>query len=394
MIFNNFPNYSITKIGFNRLYSSKDNSDMVHLKEDSFVNLKIEDTNNFPSAFDNNNKSFEIKDRLIKDEEWIIQKAYNLYFGINCTKNKEESNKLLGEMNNTGNKLSKIILYLNGDLDEEMNEQEIQHYLGESCSKECKTNMDSISIHLLGVMNENKGDLKVAIEYYQIAAELGNACSLNNLAELYLGNTNSVKRNMPNAIKYFEKASELGNSDSMFHLYKIYSHGISGVERNFKKALEYLEKASEVGDEDATFILAQTYEKGNDIKKNINKALYFYQKASELGSVSSLVKLGMIYYKGGEGVDKNVKKAIQYFEKASELGNVDSFLHLAGIYQRDPNEKDLSKSLFYYEKASKLGRVVFNHNELGFNNFNDIQKSSFDVHSTPSLKINQNSIFV
>eukprot|EP01091_Cochliopodium_minus_P013181 TRINITY_DN417_c0_g1_i1.p1 TRINITY_DN417_c0_g1~~TRINITY_DN417_c0_g1_i1.p1 ORF type:complete len:406 (+),score=147.00 TRINITY_DN417_c0_g1_i1:78-1295(+) len=314
----------------------------------------------YSSKIDSKSSSIVDKIRFTNQEEVseekIIEQAYDLYNGNKCKKNMVECNQLLRNLLENGNKsksLSKIILYLHGELEEiDMEENEIEQILLESVDKKEKSYLDTLAIHYLGIMKENKRDYENAISFFEMAG----CTSYNNLADIYLLGNKKIKKNLPKAIEYFEKSAELGNTDAMFSLYKIYMH----LGKNTIKALEYLERASEFGDEDSTYILAQIYENGkNEINRDINKAIAFYQKASELGNISSLVKLGTIYHKGVDGVEKDINKAIFFFEKASECGELAGpMFNLSLIYNKGDVkqgvEKDLEKAYYYFQKAKNI----------------------------------------
>ncbi len=104
------------------------------------------------------------------------------------------------------------------------------------------------------------------------------------------------------------------------------------------------------------------------------------KEKADNGSISSIMKMGIIYEKGLANQEKNLEKAKEYYLKAGEKGVEQSYSRLGDI---EYNRGNLKKALEYWEKgkelndsASKayLGRHYFNRAD--FFKANELLKSS------------------
>jgi localization factor PodJL len=88
-----------------------------------------------------------------------------------------------------------------------------------------------------------------AKEFYQLAAEQGNASAMHNLAVLYaMGATGPTDND--SAAKWFVKAAEFGVRDSQFNLGILAAKGL-GVPRNLEESYKWFALAAKSGDKDA-----------------------------------------------------------------------------------------------------------------------------------------------
>ncbi|MFR0612871.1 tetratricopeptide repeat protein [Lactobacillus porci] len=87
------------------------------------------------------------------------------------------------------------------------------------------------------------GDYARAVEYYRLAAALGEATAISNLGYCFLYGR-SIARNRDLAIAYFKIAARKGNVNAMYKLGDIYSSSKWGVEDR-QRSIEYYEQAVE-----------------------------------------------------------------------------------------------------------------------------------------------------
>ena len=141
---------------------------------------------------------------------------------------------------------------------------------------------------ILGVANEEAGELRVAYEWYEKAAAQGDAVAEYNLGRCYkLGRGVELNRSkaaelslksalqgnakaqcsygsylssemheFEEALKWFEKSAAQGNAIAMYNIGSFYFNGY-GVQRSSSKAREWFAKASSNGDKDADEILME-----------------------------------------------------------------------------------------------------------------------------------------
>ena len=81
-------------------------------------------------------------------------------------------------------------------------------------------------------------EYETAIEYYRIAAAMGNVQSLANLGYCYYYGR-GCKRDLKLAYAYFKMAARFKNTDALYKLSTMYEHG-KGVKKNDEIAEYYL----------------------------------------------------------------------------------------------------------------------------------------------------------
>ncbi|CAB4474109.1 unnamed protein product [Rhizophagus irregularis] len=186
-------------------------------------------------------------------------------------------NNLLKFFNNNDDNVvkQKTLSYLN---EQNITLQEINNLL-------LNNQNNSNSIYLLGGFNELgigiSVDKQKAFEFYQKAADLGNASGMSELGRCYaygIGTDIDKKK----AFVLCQKAADLGNVDAIYGLGHCYTNGI-GTDIDKKRAFELYQKAADLGSSSAQYALATMYENGEETVKNINKAIYWYKKSAEQG---------------------------------------------------------------------------------------------------------------
>ena len=148
-------------------------------------------------------------------------------------------------------------------------------------------------------------DYKNALNYYKVAADLGNSEAMVCLGNIY-NEGFACRRNPPLSLEYFLKASELGNCDGMYGVARAYACGY-GVMVEADTAIQWYEKAANNGSIKAMLQIASTYiskdEKaliGNASffrKNDIETAISWYRKAIEQCEVTDIDSLSSVYYR-------------------------------------------------------------------------------------------------
>src|SRR5262245_41516477 len=101
-------------------------------------------------------------------------------------------------------------------------------------------------------------DFANARHLYEKAAALGNAASINNLANLHRSGRGVVP-NLPAAANWYLKAAELGLASAMNSLGEL-SEGGTGVPQNYQTAKSWYKKAADLGNADAMGNLGALFE--------------------------------------------------------------------------------------------------------------------------------------
>lgn len=175
-----------------------------------------------------------------------------------------------------------------------------------------------------GRENESK-----AVEYWQKAAELGNAEAQYVMGQEYLLGL-AFEVDNEKALFWFLKAAKQGHRDAQYKTAFIFEECCVGMDKEasywYKKAAEQYKRDAEQGQKDAYRGLADCYLNGKGIDKDGKKAFYWYEKASENGDMNALMALANCYYEG-IGVSKNKDKAIELYKKVINQGDeTDAFL--------------------------------------------------------------------
>lgn len=232
-----------------------------------------------------------------------------------------------------------------------------------------------------------KKDLRVAIEYYKLSAEQGNAEAQNRLGELYYSGTEddivekdlvraeyyfkaaalknhaAAKNNLAHlyefnkgsshiqeAARYYTQAAEQGNIEAQYNIGRLHERGL-GVEKDDKKAFEYFKQAADQGHKEAKEKVIYSLKNGIGVEKDLAEAERYgrariKQPSRHIGAL----------YERGEGVPKDLKKAVHYYEIGAGFGDVESQILLADCYLHGKGlEKDVDKAIEYYTEAANQG---------------------------------------
>ena len=149
---------------------------------------------------------------------------------------------------------------------------------------------DSDYLNAKGADFYTKEDYASAIEYYHLAAAMGNMYAISNLGYCYMY-ARSIEKNMSLALGYFKCAAELGNLDAIYKLGNIYKHGEEGIEQDHEMAIYYYKLAYDQIIEDDLdkfrypslfFSLAKEH-LPNGILRLDYEAAYFFLRVAKIG---------------------------------------------------------------------------------------------------------------
>lgn len=118
------------------------------------------------------------------------------------------------------------------------------------------------------------GNLQLAFELFEKAANLGDASSLVNLGYFYDKGI-YIKKNWDKALYYYKKASALGDGSAANNIAIHYRS-----RHEYPKALWWFHRAARLSNHDVFLNIAQLYEKGHGVKKNPKIAAQFYKKTT------------------------------------------------------------------------------------------------------------------
>ena len=107
--------------------------------------------------------------------------------------------------------------------------------------KEAIKQNDSYYLLSKGVSLYNKGAYKEAMEYYEIAAAMGDAQAISNLGYCYFYGRD-IQKDEEKGLLFFQIAANQNNVDALYKIGSLYLSGTL-VEKDEEMALYYLEKA-------------------------------------------------------------------------------------------------------------------------------------------------------
>ncbi|OHT02318.1 hypothetical protein TRFO_07136 [Tritrichomonas foetus] len=174
-------------------------------------------------------------------------------------------------------------------------------------------------------ISDEKENIKLAVYFYQISAEMNYLFAKFELAIIFYKN-NFITPNVNKSIKYFEDIS---------HDFPI-----------------------------ALFNLGKIYQKSKYVQRDLNKAIYYLNKAAEQNYILAFYELGLIFYEGKE-TPTDFEKAHFYLKKAADLYYVKAQYLLGSLYLQNVfPPHGLNDSIFYLKLASKQSSVLA-QNKLG-----------------------------
>lgn len=313
-------------------------------------------------------------------------------------------------------------------------------------------NGDAEALYRLGLIHETgtavAPNLKMALEYYEVAKRKGHICAsysvqrftLNNLASssqvrqnktfksyLALVSENpqssagynalgfcyqfgiGTKIDLVKALENYSSAAELGHPLAQNALGQCYQYGIgvdtAGTDKlahNFTKAIEYYTRAS---NDKKLFQAQYNLEICNRIRLKIatiaakTEAFLRYERLAKNDHPNAQNHLGF-FYQNGIGVEINPEAAFKFYSMAAEKGDADALYNQGQCYENAIGVKsDIVKATHCYEAAARQRHILAQRAVLSLyqtygENFTDNLLTTFrklEKQSMTIVKINQES---
>jgi TPR repeat protein len=237
-------------------------------------------------------------------------------------------------------------------------------------------------------------DYGKALEYYQLAAKLGDEDAPYKVGELYqraLGTPPQPKL----ALRFYRLAASRGSKQAMMAMYYNYYCGIAvsydavkaqrwldraianasfdgiqraqqeyqsrGTEEDYDHAVALLTRAVEMDDRKAMIALAEIYMEGRPgVEKNREKAESLLEQAILPGEnrAQGLSSLASLYLKG-RLVQRDVKKGLSLLTEAAKYNDSDALRQLGMLYMKGQPEvpADVNQGLTYLQQAADFGNA-------------------------------------
>lgn len=183
-----------------------------------------------------------------------------------------------------------------------------------------------------------KKDIGKAIEYYEMALNLGSVIAALNLGDLYYFNMpckDDRTENVKKALEFYKRAFYLGETSVAKKIGYIYLNVEEVSDVN--KTIEWYEKGLGLGDYSLNFDLA--YVNLNDRLSNndYEKGLFYLQEGIKHNDPESIYLQARVYEMGLYGIEPDSKKYIHFLKKAARLGQDDALLDLGYYYYSKKN---------------------------------------------------------
>jgi TPR repeat protein/GTP-binding protein EngB required for normal cell division len=128
-----------------------------------------------------------------------------------------------------------------------------------------------------------------------------------------------------------------GDKEVQFRLGLLHFKEIAGFKSNENDGIEWLLKAAKQNHQGALlrlielakgsnryhlqYVLAQLYEEGEGVDKNYREAVQWYELSAAENKTEVSLPLGLLYERGGYGIEKDEHQAIQHYQTAVVHGN-------------------------------------------------------------------------
>jgi SEL1 protein len=163
-----------------------------------------------------------------------------------------------------------------------------------------------------------KRDYKMAVKYFNLAAQLGHVLGYYNLAQMHTSGT-GVMRNCHTATDLFKNVAERGQTASIFmEAYTAYKE--NNIDKALIKYIFLAELGYEVAQSNAAYILDQFPTKLFTRTDAYKRALVYWNRAAQQGYHVARLKLGDYYYYG-KGTNVDYQEAASHYKYASEMSH-------------------------------------------------------------------------
>src|ERR1700678_258364 len=124
-----------------------------------------------------------------------------------------------------------------------------------------------------------------------------------------------VSQDYAKAREWYQKAADAGDANAMSSLGVLYEKG-QGVAQDHSKAREWYQKAADAGYPSAMNNLGLLYDNGQGLAQDHSKAREWYRKAADAGNTYAMNNLGTLY-DNGQGVAQDYSQGREWYEKAA-----------------------------------------------------------------------------
>ena len=197
-------------------------------------------------------------------------------------------------------------------------------------------------------------DMTSAVEWWQKAADLGDAYAYYCLSDCYRFGKGGLPKDVEKAFEHYMKAAEGGYHQVSFNILLCYRNSV-GVERDYEKAFYWFNKAAEHDDPMAWVELGHCYAEGRGVAEDYSQAVRWYSRAVDFGgNAFPEAQRGLAdCYAAGHGVEQNREKAADLYRQAAKNDDPEAQFQLARCYAEGYGvEQDMAEAVRLYKKAA------------------------------------------
>jgi len=148
-------------------------------------------------------------------------------------------------------------------------------------------------------------DVGRAVQYYEKAANLGNASAQATLGTIFMKGLQG-KVDYEQAVKWYRKAADQGEPDGELGLGVSFALG-HGVPVDFEQARRLLTTAADKGQIEAQYDLALMCEEGKGAPADQDLAAHYYQMAADRGMAKAQYRYGLLLAKSSESRSNRIE---------------------------------------------------------------------------------------
>lgn len=220
-------------------------------------------------------------------------------------------------------------------------------------------NMQSVKSQLrLAQIYSALGKKEPALRYAEMAAKAKNPDGIKLLAQLRTNDTESPEKK-PESMKYLRQLADQGDHEAMRQLgMQLYARNdftgaakyldplederqpellfvlgdIAFRQENYGRAFQFLAKAADAGSVKALLLLGRMYQQGNGVRQDFRRAFVCYRRAADKKDPEGMFMTGCMYY-NAEGISPDYAEAFRWFLAAAEKGHILSMQNLSIMYK-------------------------------------------------------------
>ena len=193
-----------------------------------------------------------------------------------------------------------------------------------------------------------------AVNWYQAAAENGNAIAQNNL-----GNRYNVGRGVPQdyaeARRWYRRAAEQGLAVAQNSLGVMLEQGLGGPPAP-REATYWYDQAAEQGLAIAQNNAGKMYAEGRGVPRNDSRAFERFQEAADQGLPEAQYNLGRMYAEG-RGRTRDERLAMQLFNLAANRGSLLAMYEIGNMLAKRGGPRDYREAAVWYRRAAEREHV-------------------------------------